>query len=240
MWEWRVWCPLTAEAPADITALLGDDIEVEQSEELQYELDASIDLRRVVMRTQKNAHEWEIAPLPGLKSQAYMLLRFQRGLAWTTSIERWVGKSKLTLQAEELSSGSELSERTLQWLAHNGVRVEGQPTAVSVRRRTLAAAIPGGEHGLSHMLLEQSDLEACGRMWRSVCVRGSSPEQVHRYVLSLREHLLSSGLVASNPGFARAPAVEHTPASHPQESAPSARLVPPRAQAAPAGPGAPL
>ena len=94
----------------------------------------------------------------------------------------------------------------LQWLAHNGVRVEGQPTAVSVRRRTLAAAIPGGEHGLSHMLLEQSDLEACGRMWRSVCVRGSSPEQVHRYVLSLREHLLSSGLVASNPGFARTPA----------------------------------
>ena len=68
---------------------------------------------------------------------------------------------------------------------------------VAVRRRTLLAALPGEAGSTSQLLLEQSDLEAVGRMWRSMCVRGSSPDQVHRFVLSLREHLVASGLTAS-------------------------------------------
>ena len=199
MWEWRVWLPLSKETPADITALLGADIEVEQSDELHYKVsDTSVDLRRVHVKTQKHARAWEGN---GSKGESLMLLRVRRGLKWTTCIERWVAISKLSLRDEDFLT-EELDDRVLAWLARNGVTMEPRPQAVAVRKRTLIASLPD-EQRLSHLLLEQSDLEANGRMWRSVCVRGSSPEQVHRYVLSLREHLLSAGLVASNPVFVR-------------------------------------
>jgi hypothetical protein len=199
MWEWRVWLPLSKETPADITALLGADIEVEQSDELHYKVsDTSVDLRRVHVKTQKHARAWEGN---GSKGESLMLLRVRRGLKWTTCIERWVAISKLSLRDEDFLT-EELDERVLAWLARNGVTMEHRPQAVAVCKRTLIASLPD-EQRLSHLLLEQSDLEANGRMWRSVCVRGSSPEQVHRYVLSLREHLLSAGLVASNPVFVR-------------------------------------
>ena len=199
MWEWRVWLPLSKETPADITALLGADIEVEQSDELHYKVaDTSVDLRRVHVKTQKHARAWEGN---GSKGESLMLLRVRRGLKWTTCIERWVAIAKLSLRDEDfLTEG--LDDRVLAWLARNGVTMEHHPQAVAVRKRTLIASLPD-EQRLSHLLLEQSDLEANGRMWRSVCVRGSSPEQVHQYVLSLREHLLSAGLVASNPVFVR-------------------------------------
>ena len=109
--------------------------------------------------------------------------------------------SKLSLRDEDFLT-EELDDRVMAWLTRNGVSLEHRPQTVAIRRRTLIASLPD-ERRLSHLLLEQSDLEANGRMWRSVCVRGSSPEQVHRYVLSLREHLLSAGLVASNPVFVR-------------------------------------
>ena len=199
MWEWRVWLPLSKETPADITALLGADIEVEQSDELHYKVsDTSVDLRRVHVKTQKHARAWEGN---GSKGESLMLLRVRRGLKWTTCIERWVAISKLSLRDEDFLT-EELDERVLAWLARNGVTMEHRPQTVAVCKRTLIASLPD-EQRLSHLLLEQSDLEANGRMWRSVCVRGSSPEQVHRYVLSLREHLLSAGLVASNPVFVR-------------------------------------
>ena len=199
MWEWRVWLPLSKETPADITALLGADIEVEQSDELHYKVaDTSVDLRRVHVKTQKHARAWEGN---GSKGESLMLLRVRRGLKWTTCIERWVAIAKLSLRDEDFLT-EELDDRVLAWLARNGVAMEKHPQAVAVRKRTLIASLPD-EQRLSHLLLEQSDLEANGRMWRSVCVRGSSPEQVHRYVLSLREHLLSAGLVASNPVFVR-------------------------------------
>ena len=199
MWEWRIWLPLSKETPADITALLGAGIEVEQSQELHYEVsDASVDLRRVHVKTQKHERAWEGG---GSKGESVMLLRFRRGLKWTTCIERWVAVAKLKLRDEDFLT-EELDERVLQWLARNGVTVVRRPRTVSVLKRTLISSLPD-EHQRSHLLLEQTDLEACGRMWRSVCVRGSSPEQVHRYVLSLREHLLSTGLVASNPAFVR-------------------------------------
>ena len=199
MWEWRVWLPLSKETPADVTALLGADIEVEQSDELHYKVsDTSVDLRRVHVKTQKHARAWEGN---GSKGESLMLLRVRRGLKWTTCIERWVAISKLSLRDEDFLT-EELDDRVMAWLTRNGVSLEHRPQTVAIRRRTLIASLPD-ERRLSHLLLEQSDLEANGRMWRSVCVRGSSPEQVHRYVLSLREHLLSAGLVASNPVFVR-------------------------------------
>ena len=95
MWEWRVWLPLTKETPADVTALLGPDIEVEQSDELHYKVaDTSVDLRRVHVKTQKHARAWEGN---GSKGESLMLLRVRRGLKWTTCIERWVAISKLCL-----------------------------------------------------------------------------------------------------------------------------------------------
>jgi len=199
MWEWRVWLPLSKETPADVTALLGADIEVEQSDELHYKVsDTSVDLRRVHVKTQKHARAWEGN---GSKGESLMLLRVRRGLKWTTCIERWVAISKLSLRDEDFLT-EELDDRVMAWLTRNGVSLEHRPQTVAIRRRTLIASLPD-ERRLSHLLLEQSDLEGNGRMWRSVCVRGSSPEQVHRYVLSLREHLLSAGLVASNPVFVR-------------------------------------
>ena len=187
MWEWRVWLPLSKETPADVTALLGADIEVGQSDELHYKVaDTSVDLRRVHVKTQKHARAWEGN---GSKGESLMLLRVRRGLKWTTCIERWVAISKLSLRDEDFLT-EELDDRVMAWLTRNGVSLEHRPQTVAIRRRTLIASLPD-ERRLSHLLLEQSDLEANGRMWRSVCVRGSSPEQVHRYVLSLREHLLS-------------------------------------------------
>ena len=73
MWEWRVWVPLSAENPADITALLGYDIEVEQTEELHFDVDPSVDLRRVYTWRQKHAHEWSEAATS--KGESSMQLR---------------------------------------------------------------------------------------------------------------------------------------------------------------------
>ena len=78
MWEWSCWSPLTASPPTDITALLGCEIEVEQAEERHYDLgDASIDLRRVVTRRQKHAHEWSEGGGRS-RGEALMTLRVRR------------------------------------------------------------------------------------------------------------------------------------------------------------------
>ena len=241
MWEWRCWSPLTASPPADITALLGGEIEVEQAEERHYDVgDAAVDLRRVVMRRQKHAHEWSEGGGRS-KSEAMMMLRIRRpghpARCLSSSVECWVLKPKLALvdpvgvpvlppaadQDDAPPPPPPLSDvRTARWLERHAQGCEPRvakllraaaaatgadaPKSVVLRRRTLTAALPPSEHdgvGTSHLLLEQSDLEAAGRMWRCVCVKGSSPEQVQRYVLTLREHLIASGLVASSPGFVK-------------------------------------
>ena len=110
MWEWRVWLPLSKETPADVTALLGADIEVEQSNELHYKVaDTSVDLRRVHVKTQKHARAWEGN---GSKGESLMLLRVRRGLKWTTCIERWVAISKLSLRDEDFLT-EELDDRVM-------------------------------------------------------------------------------------------------------------------------------
>lgn len=241
MWEWRCWSPLTASPPTDITALLGGEIEVEQAEERHYDVgDASVDLRRVVIRRQKHAHEWSEGGGRS-RGEAVMMLRIRRpgnaARCLSSDVECWVLKPKLSLVDPEAApvpppaadeegappSPPPLNDvRTARWLERQAQGCEPRvaqllraaaavtgadaPKSVVLRRRTLTAALPPSAHGgvgPSHLLLEQSDLEAAGRMWRCVCVKGSSPEQVQRYVLTLREHLIASGLVASSPGFVK-------------------------------------
>ena len=197
-WEWRVFLPLTAETSPkpDIALLLGRSVEVETVDELHFVVGASIDLRRVRL----------------LDGRVAMRLRVLVGADWSAGAECWVLKPVILLSATDADADT-LCIKCRRWLlccaddcepgvAHLLLRLangEARPEFVRVHRRQLRAALPS-EKGV---LLEQSDLRADQRLWRSVSVEGTSPRVCHRTVLELRERFAADGLVQSMPLFAK-------------------------------------
>ena len=198
MWSWRVYTPLvdTCAIP-DLAHLLGDKVDVEALDETHFALDAAVDLRRV--------HS---------DGSDVLMLRTRAAQHYSAMVECWVSHPKLRLRCGPGASDAVALTEARPWLlrlaqgdslpdgAAERLRALAQgelPPAVRMSRRKLRSCLPSA----SGVLVEQSDLSAAGRLWRSVCFESTSPAKVRDAVTPVREHFVAAGLVQSAPLFLR-------------------------------------
>ena len=226
MWAYSAYVPLEAHAPApDVAHLCGDRVVVELLDETHFAIHPSIDLRRVRRPNATGAAQREAD---------VMLLRVRSASHYSAAGgECWIARPKLHLRCGLNADHRAAWTECLPWLmqqasAKTGVnkhlvnlaRSHAAPSpdpsgllralavgkitphaAVTVRRRRIRSAVPSE----SGALLEQSDLEAGGRLWRSVCVEATNPSSLRQALGPVRDVLNRTRsvppLVVSAPQF---------------------------------------
>ena len=147
-----------------------------------------------------------------------LVLRVLVGRRWSANLEGWSRKPLLRLAPSELREPDKLCAETRAWLLRYAIDCQPEaaeklrglaegtlhPTIVRVVRRQLRSAMPRDRDvPMGGVILEQSDVYAGGRVWRTVSVEGSSVELCHRTVTSLRDSFPPDSLEQSAPLFAR-------------------------------------
>ena len=218
-WSWTAFVPLSdAHASPDAAHLCGERVVVELTEETHFHIDSDIDLRRVRRRDEDGRVQREAD---------VMTLRVRSASHFSAGVECWISRPKLRLKCGPDATVEDAWAECLPWLrmqaetigrARRGpignlARSHAIPSAdpsgllsavatsgipppfVAIRRRCLRSAVPS-ERGV---LVEQSDLEAGGRLWRAVCCEAGSPANLRTALAPLRELLYDSPRFSAPP-----------------------------------------
>lgn len=208
MWSWRVYTPLedAARPIPDLAHLLGARIDVEVLQETCWSVDPNVDLRRARSSGTDG----------GVRASDVLLLRTRSARRYSANVECWVTHPKLPLRCGAGASDADALAEAAPWLLARAedenstpadaaallrAIAQGQlaPPAVSIGRRKLRSLLPSE----SGVLVEQSDLSACGRLWRTVAFESTSPAKVRAAVEPHRDKFVTAGLVQSTPLFLR-------------------------------------
>ena len=218
MWSWSSFSALVDSTPSpDAAHLCGQRVQVDLLEETHFAVGASIDIRRVRCRD---------------VNEDWMTLRVRSANHFSAGVECWISRPKLRLRCGMAATSEVAWKECLPWLMRQSelctnpkprgnlarshatpsadpsallaalAKGEIKPQAVPMCRRRIRSAVPT-EHGA---LVEQSDLEVGGLLWRCMSLESTNPSTLRHALGSVREILApisctAPPLVVSTPQF---------------------------------------